>query len=125
MSQKIWSTFKSELVQTIKQHPLATIFSIVFAFTSIYFIGIIFLFGAVAVISEEMLKALIEAEATILGFFGLITVYALTSLDTRIDRIEQQFFDIKKETSDLGRVRRTLLTERLSKIREERRKTQL
>ena len=71
MSRKIWSKVKeSELVQTIKQHPLATIFSIVFAFTSIYLLGIIFLFGLVAVISKEMLKALIEAEATILWFFG-------------------------------------------------------
>lgn len=128
MSRKIWSKVKeSELVQTIKQHPLATIFSIVFAFTSIYFLGFIFLFGLVAVISKEMLKALIEAEATILGFFGLITVYALTSLDTRIDKLEQQLhariFDIKEKFSDLGGVKKTYLTERLSNIKEEKRKT--
>lgn len=99
MSRKVWSKVKeSELVRTMKQHPLATIFSIVFAFTLIYFLGIIFLFGLVAVISKEMLKALIEAEATILGFFGIIAVYALTSLDSRIDRLEEQNFDIQMKS---------------------------
>jgi len=99
MSRKIWSKVKeSELVQTIKKHPLATIFSIVFALTSSYFLGIIFLFGAVAVISKEMLKALIEAEATILGFFGIFAVYALTSFDSRMDRLEEQLFDIQMKS---------------------------
>lgn len=40
--------------------------------------------------SADALKSLVEAEATIIGFFGIIAVYSLTSLDSRIDRLEQE-----------------------------------
>jgi uncharacterized membrane protein YbhN (UPF0104 family) len=63
---------------------------VLFVVTTFIF-PIAFLFGILAIIEKEtMLKPLVEAEATILGFFGLIIVYALTSYDTRIDRLEQQ-----------------------------------
>jgi uncharacterized membrane protein len=65
-------------------------------FGSIYpfIVNIILLFGAVAVLSQDVLKSLIEAEATIIGFFGLILIYALTSFDNRQDRLEQHFYDL-------------------------------
>lgn len=47
----------------------------------------------------DVLKILIEAEATILGFFGLIAVYALTSYDNRIDRVEERILN-KEEADD-------------------------
>jgi hypothetical protein len=43
--------------------------------------------------STEMLQSLIQAQATILGFLGVIVAYMLTSYDSRIDRCEQQVFD--------------------------------
>jgi hypothetical protein len=46
------------------------------------------------------LKALIEAEATVLGFFGLIAVYFLTSYDSRIDRVEEKILDLKSNLRD-------------------------
>lgn len=59
--------------------------------------GIFGLIGFIAIYDKEVLKALIEAEATVLGFFTLIVVYALGSLDNRIDRLDQHIFDIKLE----------------------------
>jgi hypothetical protein len=40
--------------------------------------------------NTDALKAFIEAEATVLGFFGIIAVYMLTSIDSRIDRLESE-----------------------------------
>lgn len=45
--------------------------------------------------STQMLQSLIQAEATILGFFGIIAAYMLTSYDTRLDRLEKQRFDLE------------------------------
>lgn len=55
------------------------------------------LVGSIAVASESMLRTLIETEATILGFFGLIFVYALTSFDNRLDKLEEQLFKLTTE----------------------------
>jgi len=54
-------------------------------------------FGAIAATKESMINALIQAEATILGFFGLIVIYALTSFDNRTDRLEEQLFKLTTE----------------------------
>jgi hypothetical protein len=43
--------------------------------------------------SADTLQVLIQAEATILGFVALIMTYNLTSIDSRLDRLEQQCFD--------------------------------
>lgn len=51
-------------------------------------------FGLIVILSADVLKTLIEAEATILGFFGLIAVYVLTSFDNRIDRLEKVSYDL-------------------------------
>lgn len=59
--------------------------------TAITIIGTIY--GAVVVVETEALKALIQAEATIFGFFGLIVVYLLKSIDDKEDRYEQMLFD--------------------------------
>jgi len=98
---------------------------------------VIFIYGLVAVVAKEtMLPSLIEAEATILGFFGLIVVYALTSLDSRMDRYEKQIFDLgekhweldllsrpETEWQILGEEKITFFNKRLSKIKEKKRKT--
>jgi len=55
---------------------------------------------SLVLINKDSLKALIEAEATILGFFGLVVVYMLNSLDTRIDRLEQQRFDLTEKNKE-------------------------
>jgi hypothetical protein len=58
-------------------------------------------FGFFIILSTDALKSLIEAEATILGFFGLIAVYLLSSYDNRIDKLEERkstaAFDTSKE----------------------------
>jgi len=62
------------------------------------FVCIAMLYGVVVVLAKEtIMKALIEAEATVLGFFGLIIVYILTSLDEKEDRYEQQLFDLTEK----------------------------
>jgi hypothetical protein len=48
-----------------------------------------------AVYSDAMLQSITQAEATILGFFGLIAAYLLTSYDARLDRLEQQRFELE------------------------------
>jgi hypothetical protein len=45
--------------------------------------------ASLAIKNDSMLAALLQAEATFLGFFGVIVVYGLTSFDNRIDRVEQ------------------------------------
>lgn len=44
---------------------------------------------------SELLKALLSAQATILGFFGIIAVYLITAYDNKMDKIEEQI-----QTSD-------------------------
>jgi uncharacterized integral membrane protein len=59
----------------------------------------------IAISSVVVLQSLIQAEATILGFLGIIIVYMLASYDARLDRLEQQRFDtinMHKEESILG-----------------------
>jgi hypothetical protein len=53
----------------------------------VFALSIISTFFIFVVTNPEALKVLIEAEATLLGFFGLIIVYMLTSIDSRIERI--------------------------------------
>jgi hypothetical protein len=50
-------------------------------------------FGLVTILSTDALRALIEGEATIIGFFGLVAIYALTSYDNRIEKIEDRMDD--------------------------------
>lgn len=54
-------------------------------------------FGSIAVTSESMLNTIVQADATILGFFGLIAIYAFTAFDNRTDRFEQQLFELTTE----------------------------
>lgn len=52
-------------------------------------------FGATAILDKSVLEALIQAEATILGFFGAIFIFALTSLERRIDERKRQIITVK------------------------------
>ena len=58
------------------------------------------------------MKALIQAEATILGFFGIIVVYVLKSLDDQLNIYRNQWFkladegkhtEVDKEVSEIAR----------------------
>jgi uncharacterized membrane protein len=66
---------------------ISGVLTIIFAVISIPF-------GIFLLLSSEALKALIEAMATILGFFGLVAIYLLTSYDSRIDKIEEKIMDL-------------------------------
>jgi len=58
------------------------------------FIGLAVVYlGDISVTSKDMLRSLIQADATLLGFLGIIVSYILVSYDTRLDRLEQQRFD--------------------------------
>jgi len=73
------------------------LFFLVFVFVMVFvmvFGEISRFYSSVAMANPEMLKALVEAEATIIGFFGLIFIYALTSLDSRLDRLEEELFSL-------------------------------
>jgi len=65
------------------------------------------IFGAIAIFSmlisplfilqsSTILQVLIEVDAAILGFWGIILVYALTALDNRRDSLETKKFDVAK-----------------------------
>jgi hypothetical protein len=134
MFQKIKSRIKTEGIPWIRHHWLLVTVSVILAFSPPLIVGIIFLYGLVATIEVEMLKAMIQAEVTILGFYGLIVVYALTSLDNRMDRLEQQRFDLTKEGRKTNELREVLqehvsqerynkLSETLHNIEKTKRKT--
>ncbi len=55
-------------------------------------VGIAYLipFGLAIFLSSDALKALVEADATIIGLFGAISVYFLTSIDQKIDKIDER-----------------------------------
>jgi hypothetical protein len=88
---------KDQLISWLNRHRLLVVLTIIFIPFLPVIIGIPFVFGVVAIFSEAMLTALIEAEATILGFFGLIFVYALTSLDNRTDMLNTAWFELRKD----------------------------
>ncbi len=46
--------------------------------------------------SNGMLESLTQAEATVLSLFGVIVAYLMTSFDSRLDRLEQQNFEVEK-----------------------------
>jgi hypothetical protein len=54
-------------------------------------VGLVYIefFYSILIINEKGLTALIEAETTLLGFFGLIIAYLLTSLDTKSDKLDE------------------------------------
>ena len=62
----------------------------IFALITVFILSLVSVFYIWVLTNVDALKALIEAEATTLGFFGLIAVYWLTSMDSRIDRLEQE-----------------------------------
>jgi hypothetical protein len=69
------------------------ILSVILGFLLTFLLIFAFHFGTLLVFSDVTLTALIQAEATIIGFFGIIFIYALTSYDNRRDRIEATKFD--------------------------------
>ena len=104
-SQTVKDRFKKTVTETsqfVKRHPIATILLVVFIIGGPIFVGIGMLISFVIINNAETLKTLIEAEATVLGFFGFIAVYALGSLDNRIDRLEQEIGDMKLEDLKKG-----------------------
>lgn len=55
---------------------------------------------SIIILNKEALKSLIQAEATILGFFGIIVVYILKSLDDKQDRWDKTWFDLTEKGKD-------------------------
>jgi hypothetical protein len=50
-------------------------------------------------VNSMVLQSVIQAEATVLGFFGIVISYMLASYDSRLDRLEQQRFDSEIENN--------------------------
>jgi len=99
----------------------AIIIGVFFGITSIIALIAALLFSLIGAFEKTpMLTTLIEAEATIFGFFGLIAVYSLTSYDNRIDRLEEQKFEWIKEKDD---TRATETQTRIDGIVKSKRKT--
>lgn len=120
----------------IKQWILTNWKSIILLIISLVCFGVLWFlaiyYGFIAITAKDtILKSLIDAEATILGFFGLIVIYALNSFDNRIDRIEQQLFDVKEKYLDMkdnpkaiikiGKAKVTRLNKQLSRVGEQKR----
>lgn len=80
--------------------------------TSIALIGILMIvsltlttvFYDVVIINQEALKVLVQAEATILGFFGLIIVYILKAFDERQEWWESLWYEVQ----DKGKGKKTV-----------------
>lgn len=130
MPKTIWSNIKSKIKQElpkIRQRILenwkSILYPIVLFFGSLGLGFVALLYGFMAgVAKESILKPLVEAEATILGFFALVAVYALTSLDNRLDRLEQQFFDMKEQFGDLTKHQKEYVARRIGEIKRKKRK---
>src|SRR4030066_353041 len=96
MSQKGEPTTKTKWEE---RHPKAksAITWVILIVISLCLSGVFFVisipFGFLSILSTDTLKTLIEAEATILGFLGLMSVYLLTSFDSRIDKLEEKILD--------------------------------
>jgi hypothetical protein len=80
-----------EAVEKFLQRRIWQIFILLIGYFLLYFALILV---DVVIGSTPMLQSLIQADATVLGFFGVIAAYSLTSYDSRIDRFEQQRFDL-------------------------------
>lgn len=97
---------------------VAFIFSLPFAAT----IAVVsFWYGIVGVLMVESLRATIEAEATIIGFFAIVVAYLLNSYDLRIDRLEQELFDLASQTP-IKDATRLLMTGKMQNAVRERKK---
>ena len=65
------------------------------------FMVISIFFGVATVLAKsDVIKSLIQAEATILGFLGLVIVYVLKSFDDKEDRYMQMLFDLQMKGKD-------------------------
>jgi hypothetical protein len=69
------------------------ILSLILGILLVFLLTFAFRNGILLVFSNVTLNALIQAEATIIGFFGIIFIYALTSYDNRRDKIEATKLD--------------------------------
>jgi hypothetical protein len=109
MSQKVESPAKSKWWKRLakwdkefsERHPKAIWITIIVVSVALSLTFFLFSipFGVFIILSPDAVRTLIETEATILGFFGLIAVYLLTSYDNRIDKLEEKILDIG-ETDD-------------------------
>jgi hypothetical protein len=96
--------------QTIGQKQLKPItrkqWSIIFVL-SLLISGIFFIlsipFGIFLLLSVDSLKALIEGIATLLGFFGLVAIYLLTSYDSRIDKLDEKIQDLDENNPKMAK----------------------
>lgn len=91
-------TREKSLVEKFKRINRESLKTVLFFAVMLIGFVVIFLasliYGLIAVAFKEvMLKSLIEAEATIIGFFGIIATYSLTSIDNRIDKLEDKRFE--------------------------------
>jgi hypothetical protein len=51
--------------------------------------------GDVVITSSGMLESLVQAQATVLSLFGIIIAYLLNVNDSKLDRLEQETFEIE------------------------------
>lgn len=100
---------------------IAIIVSVLLAFVYAYLQLLGFLVST-ALNSLEMLQSMVQAEATILGFLGVIAAYVLTSYDSRIDRLEQQCFDTEQRGLGTVTTNNTSQVEAIKKRMEKTRK---
>jgi hypothetical protein len=126
MSQKVESTTKGKWWERLakwdkewsEKHPkvIWVIIAVVSVALSLTFFLFSIPFGFFIILSTDAVKTLVEAEATILGFFGLIAVYLLTSYDSRIDKLEEKIQD----SSDTAKTERFSVIQRKLKDRKKR-----
>jgi hypothetical protein len=77
----------------------------------------------VIITSTGMLESLTQAEATILALFGIIVAYLMSSYDSRLDRLEQQKFEIDKvNMNDRDLVMSVFLEKRFKEVKDQKRK---
>lgn len=69
------------------------ILSVILGFILVFLLTFACRNGILLVFSNVTLNALIQAEVTIIGFFGIVFIYALASYDNRRDKIEAVHFD--------------------------------
>lgn len=92
--------------------------------------GFLLTFGATAfsisILSKDAIQSLIEAEATILGFFGIIFVYIVKSLDEKESWCEKMWFDLsvndqyKEKPVGIPKTKGELVKDRIERTKKQR-----
>ena len=122
MSITNWlSDIKQKSLHWVRENPLSFVLLLLFP---LLFLGLLILLALLAgfsVIGSEIFGYLIEVDTTIIAFFGAVYVFALTSVNKRIDERQNQIVNLQISKSNNYTTIRNL-TKQIDILKEEKSK---